>query len=170
MRHKASVSLAIAVLLLGLLAPSAGAHYRSHRDPRDTEGLDAPRSRIDIDRVRLRIDDGDAVVKITTYGALAGWGRLRVEFDSRGGPRMDRYADVWWDEASGGWLERGLFRRGGDLVGDLRARRGEDALRLRFPKAWLRATRHMRWRVTATLPTADGPLVDDAPDTGWYDH
>ncbi len=162
----------VGLLTLALLAPSAEAHYRSHRDPRDTEGLGTPgnRSRIDIERVRLRIDDGDVVVRIATYGRLAGWGELRVFFDSRGGPRMDRYAYVGWDDASGGWLERSLYRRDGDRVTDVHARKGREVIRLRFPRSALDATRHVRWRVSATLPSADGTFVDQAPDAGWYAH
>ena len=162
----------IGLLILTLLAPSAGAHYRSHRDPRDTEGsgTSGTRARIDIERVRLRIDDRNVVVKIATYDRPPAWGEARVSFDTRGGPRVDRYAYVWWDDASGGWLDRGLYRRGGDRVGDIHAGKSDDVIRLRFARAWLNASRHVRWRVTATLATSEATFVDHAPDRGWYEH
>jgi hypothetical protein len=162
----------VGLMILTLLAPSAGAHYRSHGDPRDTEGLGTPgnRSRIDIERVRLRIEDGDVVARIATYGRPAAWGEVRVFFDARCGPRMDRFAYVVWDDASGGWLERGLYRRDGGRVTDVHARKSDDVIRLRFPRSALDATRHLRWRVSAVLPSADGVFVDRAPDAGWYEH
>lgn len=173
MRAKRSILVGIVgLLILALITSSAGAYYRSHRDPRDTEGLGTPgnRSQIDIERVRLRIDDGDVVMRIATYGRLPGWGEARVSFDSRGGPRTDRYAYVWWDEASGGWLERGVYRRGGDRVETIHTRKSDDVIRLRFPRASLNASRHVRWRLRATLATSDTTLVDHAPDHGWYEH
>ena len=152
----------IASLTMGL-ASAADAHYRSHADPRDTP------DGIDIERTRMRRDRGDIVVKVATYDALPGWGWVFVDFVSRGGPRRDRVAVLQWDAASGGWVKHALYRRGHRFVGSVTARMGEDVLRLRFPKAWLKATRHVRWRVRTAFGYG-GTIVDRAPDGGWFAH
>ncbi len=85
----------------------------------------------------------------------------------RGGPRRDRFAVVQWDAASGGWVDRTLRRRNHDVVGSVRARMGDDALRVRFPRARLRATKPLRWRVRTAFGFAGG-IVDRAPDVGWF--
>lgn len=173
MRHERSATVGVlGLLIVGLFAPSAGAHFRSHADPRDTEGFGTPpdRARIDLERMRVRVENGDVVAKMAVYGRLPGWGEVRLAFDSRGGHRTDRYAHVWWDEASGGWLDRGLYRRGGDRDDEVHARKSDDVIRLRFPRALLNASRHVRWRVTATLESSEGTFVDRGPDSGWYEH
>ncbi len=156
-----TIVMVLALALAASPALDALARRGSFGDPRDTpEG-------IDVRRARLRFESGDVVVKVAAYGELPGYGWLVIGFDSRGGPRRDRFAVVQWDAASGGWVDRTLHRRNHDVVGSVRARMGADALRVRFPRAWLRATKPLRWRVRTAFGFAGG-IVDRAPDVGWF--
>ncbi len=159
MRRMVAAGLA-ATLAMGVV-PDALAHRGSFPDPRDTPGG------IDVRRARVRSAEGDVIVKVATHDELPGYGWLYVAFDSRGGPRRDRVAVVQWDTASGGWVERTLYGKGREVVGTVHAAMGEDALRVRFPRTWLRATKHVRWRVRTAFGYASG-IVDHAPDVGWF--
>lgn len=154
-------------LLLMIVATSqvASAHYLSHSDPQDTpDGFD-------IKRVRLRMDDGDLIGKIVSYEDRTCCWEVVVDFDSRGNGRMDYYAYISFEAASGG-LFADLRRRGGRLVDSIRARTdgADGALRFRFPASLLDKTKDVRWRVATGSWLADEKWQDLAPDAGWFDH
>lgn len=167
MKRALVVALTLA-LSLGLVQP-ATANHRSHRDPRDAAGG------LDIRRARLRLVDcgcgpgRDVVVVVRTHDDQPGYGWFTIEFDSRGGPRRDRYVDGSWDFASVGF-QAVLYRANGDPIVGVAGRVGDDSFRVRFPLKRLRHTKHVRWRVTATLRSPQFEIVDLAPDDGWYAH
>lgn len=160
------ISLLVSILAVCLTAQVASAHYLSHPDPQDTpDGFD-------IERVRLRLDDGALIGKVVTFDDWPCCWVVRVDFDSRGGARMDYYAFIDWDGASGGIVAHDLHRRGGRFVDSIRVRADwEDGeLRFRFDESLLNATRDVRWRVATSSWLADDDWRDLAPDTGWFDH
>lgn len=156
---------ALALLAITVTAQGAHAHFVSHPDPQDTpDGFD-------LERVRLRLDDEDLVGKAVTYGDWPCCWTLAVKFDSRGNDRLDYYALIEWDGASGGIISRQLHRRGGRPVQRIRVRADwqDGELRFRFDESLLNATKHVRWRVVASSWLADEDWQDLAPDSGWFD-
>jgi len=160
----------LAALVIATTSQVASAHYLSHRDPEDTPGG------FDIERVRLRAPEGDLISKVRFFEIAYGYWDwdIRVDFDSRGDERMDFYLAGSAQVDYGGWLNAALYRRGGRLVDDVRAKwdSGAGELRVRFPERLLDATKDVRWRVDVwsydQLHATGGE--DLAPDSGWYDH
>ena len=160
----------LVALSIALVPQVATAHYLSHADPEDTEGA------MDIAHVRLRSADHDLFGKVVFFEIPAGWWDwdLTVDFDSRGDERMDFYLAVVARVDYGGAPDAALYRRGGRLVDDVRARfDGTDGeLRFRFPEGLLKETKDVRWRVDiSSYEQQTGTRGEDlAPDSGWYDH
>lgn len=70
-----------------------------------------------------------------------------------------------WDFASSGF-QAILYRANGRVITTVKGCVGEDPIRVRFPFNLLRRTRHVRWRVSATLRSPTFEIVDLAPDRG----
>lgn len=154
-------------LILALIAGPAQGHQLDHRDPDDVRG------RLDIRRVEWFNGSGRVMVTIRTYERFRSSdlqtfsGHARINFDTNGGPRLDRYAKFGYNDAEGVWCA--LYTRRSRTAADGIATRGLRSLICSFPRRALAIERHLRWRVS----TSNGGFetFDEAPAGGrWFPH
>lgn len=159
-------------LILALIAVPAQGHQLDHRDPDDVRG------RLDIRRVDWfdSMSGGERRVMITirTFERYKNSdlqtfnGHARIDFDTRGGPRMDRYIRFGYNTDQGIWCE--VYTSRDRFAGEGIATRDARTLICAFDRRALAIERHLRWRVS----TSNGDLLrtfDEAPAGGrWFAH
>lgn len=158
-------------LMLVLIAGSAQGHQLDHRDPNDVRG------RLDIRRVEWFDSMSGGVrrvmISIRTYERFRNSdlqtfnGHARIDFDTNGGPRMDRYIRFGYNPDQGLWCE--VYTRRSRFAGEGIATRDARTLICGFQRRDLAIERHLRWRVS----TSNGRLdtFDEAPAGGsWFPH
>ena len=162
-------SILVATMLVSLcVAPSSAiAGYAAHRDADDTE------NQIDFRVVRLahRYEPNRAIVVIRRYERRhPDYLRLQAYFDARGPARADHRVDAIFDSGSSGWVICAVRARGHGQIGDCSSLR-EHARTIRIAFRWrlLNVNKPLRWRLTGEdWSTDDRPIVDRAPDFGFY--
>lgn len=160
MRHRMIVLCSVAVI--AALGTPAQAHLLEHSDPDDTKG------RLDVRRAAVTRDDDELVAKVRTYERIRDRdllnGGFLVQFDSRGGRRVDFSLRMDLYEGGRPWCT--LYDRDGFSRYETEALRTRRSFSCTFPRAELEVKKHVRWRAR----TGQGDAREQAPDKGWYRH
>jgi len=166
------MALLLLVPLFSIASAPAEGHLWAHRDSDDAPGRDIARVELST-RYHGRLLVGE----LSTHDGRHVYGHYTFAFDSRGDAATDYTLEIAYDGASGGIIDARLLRADGtDTGAEVRdsCDTGQDGtcwFPISFPYWRLRATRHIRWRVQASqFDYGRRPVVDDAPDAGWYRH
>lgn len=152
-------------LLLGGTGP-ADAHVRVHTDADDVTGP------FDLREVSLDREGSILTSRVRTFDRLrdrdfVGGGAFFVKLDTRGGPRAD--FTLRMDYYEGAYPYCTLYDSDGFSRYGSQATKGLRSFTCSLPFETLEATRHIRWRVVASPPSAAG--ADRAPGgQRWFSH
>lgn len=148
-----------------LLIPAANAHQIEKSDPDDTRG------RLDMKSVDVDRSGGTLFVVIKMYERWRNSdigpfnGLISMDFDTKDGPRSDRFVRFRYSDISGLWCEI-VKTRGGEIVGEGIATRDRKTAVCSFPRRWLDLEKHLRWKAFTYLRGRG----DTAPQKGWFVH
>lgn len=160
MRHRMIVLCLVAAI--GVTGTAAQAHLLDHSDPDDTNG------RLDVRRAAVVRSDDELEVKVRTYEKIRDRdlldGGFLVQFDSRGGRRVDFSLRMDLYEGGRPWCT--LSDSDGFSRYETEAVRTRRSFSCTFARSELEPTKHMRWRAR----TGRGAAREQAPDAGWYRH